>query len=749
MSDVSTPAATLEASGQNVGIYTDLETGNSYASVVIQQTDVGTVVDMPLTLQAVADFNSVSDFFSVGLSVDSLTRFTGNEGVRFSGSSEPRIHLLAVDHDAGGGLTVTVNNVDPVANADADQTVDEGDLVTLNGSFTDQGTDDGHKEEWTVVASNGESIAPLTINNLTGDSNGSGGSSFSFTPGDNGTYTVTYTVTDDDGGVHSDISVISVNNVDPEILSLSATSVNEDGTVTLTGTYDDAGSLDTHTIDIDWGLGETASLGVVVSGGGFSVTHQYLDDNPTITPSDVYAIGVTLDDDDGGSDSDSTTTTITNVDPVIDSFTVDSAVINEDGSVTVSGSISDVGTQDTHTVEIDWGGSEGTSAATVIQGAGSATFTATHQYLDDDPSISSSDTYTITATVTDDDSGQDTDALDITVNNVAPAITDITSGAEKCGTAHEDDPITLDLSFDDIGSLDVHTVEIDWGDNETDTIVLTAGDRTLSVDHDYDTGGIYTIIVTVTDDDSGLDQTSLLAVVSGVGLNGGVLQIIGTAGDDHVTLNQTGNGLLKVHADFIPEDALGETRDFPLADVNRIFMLLCDGNDHATISGRITLDAIIDGGAGDDHLNGGDGSNVILGREGNDHINGGSGRDILIGGLGEDRIVGNPESDLISGGVLQNSSTTATDSIGDEDNLLTMQARLQDATDTEIDDWVAGTDDFFAGLELELVDDGGVADQLTGSSADDLFFAFANDDVTDASSNGNGNGGTNKGKGKK
>ena len=857
-----------------------------------------------------------------------------------------RIDIDNVTFGSGSGLTVTVNNVDPVADAGADQTVDEGDLVNLNGSFTDQGTDDGHKEEWTVVASNGESISPLTIDNLAGDSNGSGGSSFSFTPGDNGTYTVTYTVTDDDGGVHSDVSVITVNNVDPEILTLSATSVNEDGTVTLTGTYSDDGSLDTHTIDVDWGPGESADSNVAVSGGSFTITHQYLDDNPTNTASDVYTIAVTLDDDDGGSDTgsttttitnvdpvidtlaatsvdedgtvhltgtysdvgtqdtheltidwgeglpqtvavsggsfdithqylddnptntpsdiytigvtledddtgtdtdsttttitnvdpvidtlaatsvdedgtvhltgtysdvgtqdtheltidwgeglpqtvavsggsfdithqylddnptntpsdiytigvtledddtgtdtDSTTTTITNVDPVIESFIVDSAVINEDGSVTVSGTISDVGTQDTHTVEIDWGGSEGTSAAAVVQSAGSATFTATHQYLDDDPTITATDDYTITATVTDDDSGQDTDSLGITVNNVAPMITDITSGAEECGTAHEDDPITLDLSFDDIGSLDEHTVEIDWGDNETDTIVLNVGDRTLSVDHDYDTGGIYTIIVTLTDDDSGLDSTSLLAVVSGVGLNGlGVLQIIGTAGDDHVTLNQTGNGLLKVHADFIPEDALGETRDFPLGNVERIFMLLCDGDDHATISGRITLDSIIDGGAGDDHLNGGDGSNVILGREGDDHINGGSGRDILIGGLGEDRVIGNPESDVISGGVLQNKSTAATDSIVDEDNLLATQARLRDATDTEIDDWVAGTEDFFADLDLELVDDGGAADQLTGSSADDLFFAFANDDVTDASSNGNGNGGTNKGKGKK
>ena len=41
-----------------------------------------------------------------------------------------------------------------------------------------------------------------------------------------------------------------------------------------------------------------------VTGGRFRQlqrTHQYLDDNPTGTPSDVYTIDVTLTDDDTGS----------------------------------------------------------------------------------------------------------------------------------------------------------------------------------------------------------------------------------------------------------------------------------------------------------------------------------------------------------------------------------------------------------------------------------------------------------------
>ena len=77
----------------------------------------------------------------------------------------------------------------------------------------------------------------------------------------------------------------------------------------------------------------------------------------------------------------STIVTVNNVAPVITGLSVDSAVINENGSVTVSGTFTDVGTQDTHTVLINWGNGEVSSAALVVQGNGSGRFSATHQYL--------------------------------------------------------------------------------------------------------------------------------------------------------------------------------------------------------------------------------------------------------------------------------------------------------------------------------------------------------------------------------
>ena len=97
--DVSTDAATLMADGMDVAIFNDLGTGNAYASFVVSAADVGTVVEIPLNAQAIADINAASNSFSVGLRVDDIASTTLDEGVLFSNTFETRIHQLVVDGD--------------------------------------------------------------------------------------------------------------------------------------------------------------------------------------------------------------------------------------------------------------------------------------------------------------------------------------------------------------------------------------------------------------------------------------------------------------------------------------------------------------------------------------------------------------------------------------------------------------------------------------------------------------------------
>jgi hypothetical protein len=325
------------------------------------------------------------------------------------------------------------------------------------------------------------------------------------------TRSVTVVVSD---GTNSNTAsaTLTINNVAPVIDNLSATSADENGIVTLTGTYHDVGTRDTHTIDINWGPGEMPSLGVVVTGGTFSISHQHLDDNPTGTSSDVYAVSVTLTDDDTASDSDTTTTTVANKAPAVDSLTVSSAVINEDGSVTIMGSFTDAGTQDTHTVMIDWGTGETPSAAMVTQDAGSGTFMATHQYLDDNPTGTLSDLYEITVTVTDDDGSSASARVDVTVNNVAPSVGVITAPVAPNAAGIV---IHASASFTEQGTADTHTAIWNWGDGNTSSGVVSesGGSGSVTGSHAYDSAGVYTVTLTVTDDDGGSGQSVFQYVV--------------------------------------------------------------------------------------------------------------------------------------------------------------------------------------------------------------------------------------------
>ena len=101
--DVSTDAATLMADGmmeiEDVAIFNDLGTGNAYASFVVSAADVGTVLEIPLNAQAVADINAASNSFSVGLHVDDIASTTLDEYVLFSNTFEARVHQLVVDGD--------------------------------------------------------------------------------------------------------------------------------------------------------------------------------------------------------------------------------------------------------------------------------------------------------------------------------------------------------------------------------------------------------------------------------------------------------------------------------------------------------------------------------------------------------------------------------------------------------------------------------------------------------------------------
>jgi hypothetical protein len=237
----------------------------------------------------------------------------------------------------------------------------------------------------------------------------------------------------------------------------------------------------------------------------FAIDHQYLDDNPTGTASDVYTIGVTVTDDYTGQATASTTATVNNVAPALAPLALSSSAIDENGTVTVNGTFTDPGTLDTHEVLIDWG--DGSTPTIISLNGGERSFSATYQYLDDGPSATPSHTYTITATITDDDTGVGSASATIQVNNIAPVLHTIVVTPE----VDENGVVSLSLSANDVGTLDTHSILIDWGDGSTSTHAInTPGGFSFGTLHTYlddnPTGtpqDEYTISVTVTDDDGG------------------------------------------------------------------------------------------------------------------------------------------------------------------------------------------------------------------------------------------------------
>jgi hypothetical protein len=190
-------------------------------------------------------------------------------------------------HDDGAQATddviVAVANVAPTADAGADQTASEGSVVTLVGAGADIAAADTLTYSWQLVSCANGQLLP-----------GGTGTDYSFTPNDNGTYTFRLTVTDDDGGVGTDLVVVTVTNVAPTANAGADRTTLEGHGMMLAGSGTDAGSADTKTYT--WQL-LSSTNGQLLSGGSGQAYSFIPNDNGT------YTFRLTVTDDDSGAGS--------------------------------------------------------------------------------------------------------------------------------------------------------------------------------------------------------------------------------------------------------------------------------------------------------------------------------------------------------------------------------------------------------------------------------------------------------------
>ena len=147
--------------------------------------------------------------------------------------------------------------------------MNEGQYVTLTGSFIDPFENPTHTYDWQVLATSGQMIAD------------GHGPSFTFSPGNAGTYTVTYTASDPNGGQGTATVVITSLAVAPVITAPAKTETALAGLDNSIG----LGSLTVQgvgpwTDTIKWGDGQSSTYNPAGS-GPLSLAHKYAAPEPT------------------------------------------------------------------------------------------------------------------------------------------------------------------------------------------------------------------------------------------------------------------------------------------------------------------------------------------------------------------------------------------------------------------------------------------------------------------------------------
>ena len=432
--------------------------------------------------------------------------------------------------------------------------------------------------------------------------------------------------------------------------------IEEGGVVSFAGLYQEPGSLDEQTVVIDWGPGEETTtlrstepvppgMQLIQFGASwlFFVQHQYRDDNPSGTSPDDYQITVTATDDDGGSTTTTASVTVSNVAPELSLSPPQS--IDEGGTTTLGGTISDVGELDTFTVIIDWG--NGTETFT---GVTAGPFQFTRQYADD----SGPDAYAIQIAVIDDDGGAASGTANVTVSNVAPtAVNDQYSVAQAAALSGNVVTDAGGADFDPAGVDDPLTV-VSHSDPSHGTLALNS-DGSFSYVPELTFAGTDSFTYVITDGDGGLSTATVSIVVTPASpgsillvddtrLPGTALLITGTSeGDSIVVLPGFHSSNFVVIFNGNPTVVTRPT--------GRIIVAGGAGNDIIHMAGAISNPVWLYGEAGNDYLNASNGGSLLIGGAGNDLLLGGNGRDVLIGGEGADLLHGNGNDDILVAGL--------------------------------------------------------------------------------------------------
>ena len=402
------------------------------------------------------------------------------------GPAIPTVRIQVTDSDGGksniSSIGVTVSNVLPTVEAGVVQTADEGTFISLDpATFSDPGFDNtaaSTEEDFTATVDWGdgtsEATGDITLVETPGDEGvlTTGTVQASHAYGDNGSYSVTVCVRDDDMA-QSEPSVcnattVIVGNVAPT-MGVGVVQTADEGTfINLDpATFSDLGfdnsaapTEENFTATVDWGDGTSEPAGditlVETSGGEGVLTTGTVQASHAYGDNGSYSVTVCVTDDDEATSCYTSTVNVNNVVPAVDAGVVQTA--DEGTFISLDpATFSDPGfdnsaapTRENFTATVDWGDgtSEPAGDITLVETSGgegvltTGSVQASHAYGDDG-------LYTVKVCVTDDEEATNCDTTTVNVNNVAPTVDAGAVQTTDEGTFISLDPATFsDPGFD-------------------------------------------------------------------------------------------------------------------------------------------------------------------------------------------------------------------------------------------------------------------------------------------------------------
>jgi large repetitive protein len=493
--------------------------GNGGTSNAIVTVTVAAVNDAPVVATALPNlFDLDADFVSTLLAPaftdvdgDTLTftatglplglQFNPTTGTVFGqvdglasqgGPTNNGVYIVTITASDGKGGTVTtsftwtISNVAPDANDDIFIT-NEDVPITMNVLVNDTDPDSDPLTITSAVATNGT----VSIN-FDG--------TLSFTPEKdfNGIATVTYTITDGNGGFSTAVAQITVNPVNdqpvgPALPNQSGVDAQGGVSIPLGGLFSDVdGDALTFTA-----TGLPAGLSISSTG----LISGTIDRSASQTNGGIYAVTVTVSDGKGGSVDKTFLYTVTNPGPTaVD----DVASTTEDVPVTISVLTNDSDPDGDPLTVLSANAANGT---VVINANGTITYT---------PALNFNGTDTITYTITDGQGGTSTATVTVTVApvNDAPVVSPIAPQNDvDAGVVSV--PVAANFSDVDGDTLTYAATGLPLGLSINATTGVISG--TIDKNASQPNGGLYSVIVTASDGKGGTVSSTFTWTVTNPG----------------------------------------------------------------------------------------------------------------------------------------------------------------------------------------------------------------------------------------